>query len=217
MGAGFGQGRTNLAAPYFSSPWPARKGVHDHSQFNPKFIRRAELACRAGFTDAELAELFDVSLSAIQKWKRQREDFRNALKVGKAEANNRVERSLYERANGYSYNAVKIFCDKNGNVTKVPYVEHVPPDTTAAIFWLKNRAPQHWRDNQQLEHVMGKYIISDKPMTEEQWARERADVIDAQPTQRADVIDAKPALPKGNVKRSFPKASQNSTSRTKYK
>jgi hypothetical protein len=60
-------------------------------------------------TDRELAELFDVSLSAIEKWKRQREDFRNALKIGKAEADNRVERSLYERATGYSYNAVKIF------------------------------------------------------------------------------------------------------------
>jgi hypothetical protein len=50
---------------------------------------------------------------------------------GKAEADNRVERSLYERANGYSYDAVKIFCDKNGNITKVPYIEHVPPDVTA--------------------------------------------------------------------------------------
>jgi hypothetical protein len=34
-----------------------------------------------------------------------------------------------------------------------PYVEHVPPDTTAAIFWLKNRDPAHWRDAWQLEHV----------------------------------------------------------------
>jgi hypothetical protein len=49
-----------------------------------------------------------------------------------------------------------------------------PPDVTAGIFWLKNRDPQHWRDSQQLEHVLGKYIISDQPMTEEQWARERA-------------------------------------------
>ena len=32
---------------------------------------------------------------------------------------------------------------KNGNVTKVPYVEHVPPDLTACIFWLKNRDPAH--------------------------------------------------------------------------
>jgi hypothetical protein len=58
-----------------------------------------------------------------------------------------------------------------------PYVEHVPPDTTAAIFWLKNRDPQHWRDVQNLEHTLGRYIISDTPMTEEQWAKERADVI----------------------------------------
>jgi hypothetical protein len=78
------------------------------------------------------------------------------------------------------------------------YIEHVPPDTTAAIFWLKNRDPQHWRDTQQLEHVMGKYIISDKPMTEEEWARERATVIDAdEPTGREIVT---PATPKGNAK-----------------
>jgi hypothetical protein len=71
-----------------------------------------------------LAELFDVSLSAIQKWKRQREDFRNALKVGKAEADNRVERSLYERANGYNYEAIKIFMPANrSNPVYAPYIE----------------------------------------------------------------------------------------------
>jgi hypothetical protein len=48
----------------------------------------------------------------------------------------------------------------------------VPPDVTAGIFWLKNRDPQHWRDSQQLEHVLG--IISDHQLTEEEWARERA-------------------------------------------
>ena len=45
---------------------------------------------------------------------------------------------------------------------------------------MKNRDPQHWRDSQRLEHVLGKYIISDKPMTEEEWARERADVLDVE-------------------------------------
>jgi hypothetical protein len=93
-----------------------------------------------------------------------------------------VERSLYERAVGYNYEATKIFMPA-GREKPVcaPYIEHVPPDTTAGIFWLKNRDPQHWRDTQQLEHVLGKYIISDQPMTPEQWARERADVIDAEP------------------------------------
>ena len=79
-------------------------------------------------------------------------------KAGKAEADVRVERSLYQRAVGYSYDAVKIFCDKNGKVTRVPYREHVPPDFTAHIFWLKNRDPAHWRDAWQMEHVLGRYI-----------------------------------------------------------
>jgi hypothetical protein len=72
----------------------------------------------------------------------------------------------------------------------VPYIEHVLPVTTAGIFWMKNRDPQHWRDSQRHEHVLGRYIISDQPMTEEQWARERATVIEAEP-----VAPATPALP----------------------
>jgi hypothetical protein len=60
----------------------------------------------------------------------------------------------------------------------VPYIEHVPPNVTAGIFWLKNRDPENWRDVQNVNHVLGKYIISDRPMTEEEWARERATVID---------------------------------------
>jgi hypothetical protein len=38
----------------------------------------------------------------------------------------------------------------------------------------KNRDPAHWCDAWQLGHVTGKYVISDKPMTEEQWIKERA-------------------------------------------
>jgi hypothetical protein len=73
---------------------------------------------------------------------------------------------------------------------------------TACIFWLKNRDPQHWRDTQQLEHVLGKYIISDKPMTEAEWARERATVIDVEPEKNNLTADreardrSSPALPK---------------------
>ena len=45
--------------------------------------------------------------------------------------------SLYSRAVGHSFNSEKIFCNKDGEVTRVPIVEHVPPDVTAQIFWLK--------------------------------------------------------------------------------
>ena len=54
------------------------------------------------------------------------------------------------RANDFHYDAVKIFCDKNGRVTKVPYREYVIPDVTANRVWL-NRDPEHWRDSQRLE------------------------------------------------------------------
>jgi hypothetical protein len=141
---------------------------------------------RLGATDADLAEAFDVSVVTIDSWKIRYPEFLGPLKAGKEEADKRVEHSLYQRAVGYSFNSEKIFCNKDGEVTRVPIVEHVPPDVTAQIFWLKNRKPTEWRDVQQMEHVLGKYIISDKPMTEEEWIRERATVVDVTPTPIED-------------------------------
>ena len=68
----------------------------------------------------------------------------------------------------------------------VHYTERCPPDVGATFIWLKNRDPERWRDVQNVEHVMGKYIISDRPMTAEQWAAERATVIN-------DVVEELPA------------------------
>ena len=103
-----------------------------------------------------------------------------------------VERSLYQRANGYNYEAVKVFMPAGAKEpVVVHYTEHCPPDVGAAFIWLKNRDPEHWRDVQNVEHVLGKYIISDHPMTVEQWAAERATVVN-------EVIDdtaASPLLP----------------------
>jgi hypothetical protein len=75
----------------------------------------------------------------------------------------------------------------------VHYAEHIPADVGAAFIWLKNRDPEHWRDVQNVEHVLGKYIISDRPMTAEQWATERATIVN-------DVIDdsVTQALPSGS-------------------
>jgi hypothetical protein len=81
----------------------------------------------------------------------------------------------------------------------VHYEEHCPPDVGAAFIWLKNRDPDRWRDVQNVEHVMGKYIISDKPMSEEEWARERATVIDETATE-LPAPNVTPALPQGNGK-----------------
>ena len=48
-----------------------------------------------------------------------------------------------------------------------------PPNTTAAIFWLKNRRPDRWRDVQQLQSELGVYILSDRPLSEQEWIEQR--------------------------------------------
>ena len=148
------------------------------STYRPEYAEQARKLCEFGLTDYECAQFFDLSPRQFDRWKITHLDLCQSLKVGKEHADERVVRSLYHRAVGYNYEAVKIFMPANREKpVVVPYIEHVPPDVTACVFWTKNRDPQHWRDSQQLEHVLGKYIISDQPMTEEEWAKERATVI----------------------------------------
>lgn len=123
------------------------------SKYTQEFAIQAEKLCKLGATDKDLADFFEVDTRSIYRWANEHAEFCQALKVGKAEADNRVERSLYHRANGYSFEAVKIFMPA-GAVAPVyaPYTEHVAPDTTACIFWLKNRRPDLWRDVTKHEH-----------------------------------------------------------------
>ena len=76
----------------------------------------------------------------------------------------------------------KIFCNKDGEVTRVPIVEHVPPDVTAQIFLLKNRDPAHWHLAARARHRQVRDQRTSQ-MTEEQWIKERATVIDGEATE----------------------------------
>jgi hypothetical protein len=151
------------------------------STYRGENVRLAQKLTYLGATDRDLADAFGVSIRTISIWQAKHPEFMQALKTGKDQANNRVERSLYQRAVGYSYDSVKIFMPAGAKKPViVPFVEHVPPDTTAGIFWLKNRDPAHWRDAWQIDAVVGKYLISDKPLTAEQWIKERAILVDAE-------------------------------------
>jgi hypothetical protein len=116
------------------------------SKYKPEFDAQALKLCKLGATDRELAEFFTVDEATINRWKSDFPSFCESLKRGKQESDDRVEQSLYRRALGYSHDAVKILMTKEGDVFREEYVEHYPPDTTACIFWLKNRRPEQWRD-----------------------------------------------------------------------
>lgn len=116
------------------------------SKYKPEYADQVTNLMRLGATDHDLARFFDVSLPTIHTWTVAHPDFGAALKLGTEIANDRTERSLYHRANGYSFESEKILVvDKE--VQRVSYVEHIPPDVAAATFWLKNRRPEIWRES----------------------------------------------------------------------
>lgn len=125
------------------------------TKFKPEFVELARQYAEAGATDREIAGGLGIAPSTFYVFCNMFPEFSDAVKVGKEPSNDRVERSLYDRANGYAYieqQAVKVKDGKDEHgalkerVEIVDVERFIPPDTTSMIFWLKNRRPQQWRD-----------------------------------------------------------------------
>jgi hypothetical protein len=160
------------------------------TKYQPEFARIAEAMCKLGATDAELAAAFDVDTTTIWRWQSSYEEFCNALTIGKAPADNRVARSLFQRAVGYTFDSEKVF-NHQGLVVRAKTVEHVPPDPGAAKLWLCNRLPEEWRDTSKVE-VTGR---NGEPLQIEATAAIAA-LIEAMPDLlNGKVLDALPAPP----------------------
>lgn len=115
------------------------------SKYKPEYAAQAAKLCLLGATDVEIADFFEVDVRTVYRWKAEFDEFCQALKSAKEVADERVERSLYSRANGYEHDEVDIRV-VGGEIVQTPLRKYYPPDTTAAIFWLKNRRPAQWRD-----------------------------------------------------------------------
>lgn len=129
---------------------PAKNKGGRPSKFKGLDIEKVRVVARKGWTDVEMASFFGVAESTWYKWKVDYPEFSEALRDWKHEADERVERSLYERACGYSHPEAKIF-NNGGTEMVVDTIKHYPPDTTAAIYWLKNRQPDVWRDKTEVD------------------------------------------------------------------
>ncbi len=121
------------------------------TKYKEEYCEQARKLCLLGATDKQIADFFDTSEQTINAWKKAHPKFLESLKKAKSEKDARVEKSLLEKAMGYSHKEDKIF-NNNGVPLIVPTIKHYPPDATAMIFWLKNRQPQKWRDKQVMEH-----------------------------------------------------------------
>jgi len=121
------------------------------SKYKPDYAKQAAKLCLLGATDAQLADFFEVAVSTVNLWKVQYPEFSESIKLPKAESDTRVEQSLYMRAMGYEHDEVDIRV-VGGGLVQTPIRKFYPPDTTAAIFWLKNRKPEEWRDK--VDHAL---------------------------------------------------------------
>src|SRR5262249_34231187 len=96
------------------------------SLYRAVYVRIAERLCVLGATDKDLAAAFGVGLTTIERWQAKHPAFRGALKIGKSAADERVARSLYQRAVGYSFDSEKVHYDKETGWQRTAIVEHVP-------------------------------------------------------------------------------------------
>lgn len=101
-----------------------------------------------GLTDEQIAKALDISAVSLESWKKE-ENFLRSLRKGKAIADDRVVRALYERATGYMCPDTDIRV-VNGELVKTEIIKHYPPDATSCLFWLKNRKKDEWRDKHEV-------------------------------------------------------------------
>lgn len=122
--------------------------------YRPEFCEVAYQMCAGEdpATDIDLADEFGVTERSIVMWRRRYPDFALACKLGKAEADDRVERSLYHKAVGYTYDAEEIKVI-DGKVVRIKVRKHEPPCTIAMMKWLHNRRPAVWREKHELTHI----------------------------------------------------------------
>lgn len=100
-----------------------------------------------GLTDEDIADNIGIERQTLYDWKKKYSVFSDALKQSKEVADIKVENALFKSSIGYWVDEERI--DSEGNVYTVR--RFIPPNTTAQIFWLKNRKPNEWRDKKQTE------------------------------------------------------------------
>lgn len=122
------------------------------SDYKEEYTELAYNYCLLGATDSDLADFFGVVESTINNWKKDYPEFLESLKRGKQQADAQVAKSLFKRATGYVHPETKIATTDGMITDSKEFDKHYAPDPTAAIFWLKNRQPDKWRDRQQTEH-----------------------------------------------------------------
>ena len=125
---------------------------------------------RDGLTNEQIAKNIGINVKTLYDWKNKESNISNALKKGKEVVDIEVENALLKRALGYTITLYEEKLDKDGCVHNLKKDVHFPGDTTAQIFWLKNRKKAQWRDKVEYEKtqdIQKINIVNDLPKDDE--------------------------------------------------
>ncbi|WP_258107202.1 transposase [Christensenella minuta] len=96
---------------------------------DPDNLKLLEGWARDGLTDKDIAANMGIVVSTLYDWKKKYSEISEALKKSKEAVDYKVENALLQSA--------------------------LAGNTTAQIFWLKNRRPDKWRDKQETKIEAG--------------------------------------------------------------
>ncbi|WP_144519669.1 hypothetical protein [Bacillus thuringiensis] len=126
-------------------PWLTKEG-----------LLKVEGWARDGLIDEQIAHNMGVTRVTLHNWRKKHPIMDQAVRRGKEVVDREVENALFKRATGYTYEEVTVERQQNEDdcesVETKRVKRQVPPDSTAIIFWLKNRKPQAWRDRREIDH-----------------------------------------------------------------
>lgn len=117
----------------------------------PDMLMLLEGWAREGLFDKDIAKKMNVSEATLNNYKKKYPKVKEALRKGKELVDIEVENALFKKAIGYTITINEQKLDKNGCIHDLKREVHFPPDTTAQIFWLKNRKRNEWRDKVEVE------------------------------------------------------------------
>lgn len=155
-----------------------RKGKY-HDWITDDGLTKLEAWARDGLTDEQVAKNIGINRTTLYDWKKRFPDIDNALKRGKEVVDIEVENKLLQKAMGFEYEETETWVEEVDGVQKkrIKKIKKMAlPDTTAQIFWLKNRKPEQWRDRHEVKNeISGELSIEENGMEFEKYFQELED------------------------------------------
>lgn len=129
----------------------------------PDGLTMLEGLARDGLTDELICKKIGIGARTFYEWMERFPQMAQAIKKGKAPVDIQVENALLKRALGYDYEETITEVEELAGGRQKKHIrkvtKHMPADTTAQIFWLKNRKPERWRDKVEQVQTVGNELL----------------------------------------------------------